>query len=297
MNAYPLRVTNPAGRRLMTVPDAANPGSHLRGGEFYSPIQARLRTGEVVLSELCQPCSRSVPRHQHELAYVTVVLRGDYLEGDRGRLDELRPLTAVFNPAGIEHSTVIGPAGASFFTIELCEANLRHLGVSLPRSTTFDRGVGAMLWPGLHLYSAFKTETADPLVLDAYVLELLGAIAGFEVRDKAAPSWFGRVKERLHEGFREPLRMSDLAREAGVHPVHLARVFRKMERRTPGEYQQRLQVRSACDLLRDPEWTLAMIAAECGFADQSHFTRIFRRMTGTTPARFRQAVALKKITA
>ncbi len=297
MNAYHLRVTNPAGRRLMTVPDAANPGSHLRGGEFYSPIQARLRTGEVVLSELCQPCSRSVPRHQHELAYVTVVLRGDYLEGDRGRLDELRPFTAVFNPAGIEHSTVIGPAGASFFTIELCEANLRHLGVSLPRSTTFDRGAGAMLWPGLHLYSAFKTQTADPLVLEAYVLELLGAIAGFEVRDKAAPSWFGRVKERLHEGFREPLRMSDLAREAGVHPVHLARVFRKMERRTPGEYQQRLQVRSACDLLRDPEWPLAMIAAECGFADQSHFTRIFRRMTGTTPARFREAVALKKMTA
>ena len=176
MNAYHLRVTNPAGRRLMTVPDAANPGSHLRGGEFYSPIQARLRTGEVL------------PRHQHELAYVTVVLRGDYLEGDRGRLDELRPFTAVFNPAGIEHSTVIGPAGASFFTIELCEANLRHLGVSLPRSTTFDRGAGAMLWPGLHLYSAFKTQTADPLVLEAYVLELLGAIAGFEVRDKAAPS-------------------------------------------------------------------------------------------------------------
>jgi AraC-like DNA-binding protein len=58
----------------------------------------------------------------------------------------------------------------------------------------------------------------------------------------------------------------------------------------PGEYQQRLQVRAACELLRDPEWPLAAIAAECGFADQSHFTRVFRRMAGTTPARFRQAV-------
>jgi AraC family transcriptional regulator len=85
--------------------------------------------------------------------------------------------------------------------------------------------------------------------------------------------------------------MRDLAREAGVHPVHLARVFRKMERRTPGEYQQRLQVRAAGELLRDPEWPLAAIAAECGFADQSHFTRVFHRMAGTTPARFRRAVA------
>lgn len=273
------------------MPVAGGPGTLLLGGEFYSPVQARLRTGDVLLSELRQPGSRSVPRHEHELAYVTVVLHGDYLEGDRGHLDELRPFTAVFNPAGTAHSTVIGPSGASFFTVELCKENLRRLGVSLPRRTTFDRGAGTLLWPGLRLYSAFKTQTADPLVLEAYVLEMLGAIAGFEAPEKTAPRWFGRVKDRLHAGFREPLRMRDLAREAGVHPVHLARVFRKMERRTPGEYQQHLQARAACELLRDPEWPLAAIAAECGFADQSHFTRVFRRMAGTTPARFRLAVA------
>jgi len=269
---------------------SSNPGKLLRGGEFYSPIQTRLRTGDVLLSELRQPCSRTVPRHEHELAYVTIVLHGDYLEGDRGHLDELRPFTAVFNPAGTAHSTVIGPSGASFFTIELREENLRQLGIRVPERTTFDRGAGALLWPGLRLYSAFKTQTADPLVLEAHVLEMLGALADFESRERSAPRWFGRVKERLHEGFREPLRMRDLAHDAGVHPVHLARVFRKMENRTPGEYQQRLQARAACELLRDPEWPLALIAAECGFADQSHFTRVFRRMAGTTPARFRQAV-------
>jgi AraC family transcriptional regulator len=282
------------------MPAAASPGTFLRGGEFYSPVKARLRNSDVLLSELQQPYPRSVPRHEHELAYVTVVLRGDYLEGDRGRLDELQPLTAVFNPAGIRHSTVIGPAGASLFTIELCEETLRHLGIPLPSSTTFDRGSGAMLWPGLRLYSAFQSQTADPAgleshVLEAHVLEMLGGIAGFDAPGQEAPRWFGRVKERLHEGFCEPLRMGDLAREAGVHPVHLARVFRKIERRTPGEYQQRLQVRAACELLRDPEWPLAVIAAECGFADQSHLTRVFRRMIGTTPARFRRVVGGREI--
>jgi AraC family transcriptional regulator len=278
------------------MPDADSPRTFMRGGEFYSPVQARLRTADVLLSELRQPCPRSVPRHEHELAYVTLVLHGDYLEGDRGKLDELRPLTAVFNPAGATHSTVIGPAGAFLFTIELCEENLPHVGIRLPSRTTFDRGAGAMLWPGLRLYSAFKTQTAGPgplesHILEAHVLEMLGAIAGFEATEETAPRWFGRVKDRLQEGFREPLRMRDLARDAGVHPVHLARVFRKMENRTPGEYQQRLQVRAACELLRDPEWPLAVIAAECGFADQSHFTRVFRRMTDTTPAQFRRAVA------
>ena len=238
------------------------------------------------------------------------MLHGDYLEGDR-RLDELRPFTAVFNPAGIAHSTVIGPKGASFFTIELHQRNLRELGIKLPSCTTFDRGAGAMLWPGLRLYSAFKAQSGGAPglgedILEAHVLELLGAISdldsagsssrdfesrGFEPRASSAPRWFHRVKERLHEDFREPLRMRDLARDAGVHPVHLARVFRRLENRTPGEYQQRLQVRAACELLRHPDWPLAVIAAECGFADQSHFTRVFRRMAGTTPARFRKVVA------
>src|SRR5450755_1732588 len=90
----------------------------LRGGEFYSPVQRRLRTSDVLLSELRQPGSRTVPRHEHELSYITLVLHGDYLEGDRGHLDELAPFTAVFNPAGAQHSTVIGPSGAAMFTIE-----------------------------------------------------------------------------------------------------------------------------------------------------------------------------------
>lgn len=270
------------------MPEARDPGKVLRGGEFYSPVLSRLRAGEVLLSELRQPCSRAVPRHEHELAYVTIVLDGDYLEGDRGRLDEMPPFTAAFNPAGVKHSTVIGPAGASFFTIEFRDAVVRELGLHLPDATTLDRGAGPVLWPGLRLYSAFKTQNEDSLAFEACILELLGAIGACERPGREVPRWFRRVKERLCEGFREPLRMSCLAKEAGVHPVHLARVFRKFEKQTPGEYQQRLQVRAACKRLCNPEWSLAAIAVECGFADQSHMTRIFRRMLGITPARFRR---------
>jgi AraC family transcriptional regulator len=272
------------------MPEHNDPGSLLRGGEFYSPVQARLQTEDVLLSELRQPCSRTVPRHEHELAYVTIVLHGDYLEGDGGKLAELRPFTAVFNPSGVQHATLIGPAGASFFTIELRDRHLKQLGVRVPRETKFDRGAGAMLWPGLRLYSAFKTRTADPLMLESSVLELLGVIAGFSLEEKTAPRWLGRVKERMHEEFRDEIKMRDLAGEAGVHPVHLARAFRRSERLTPGEYLQRLRVRAACHRLREPDYPLVAIAMECGFADQSHFTRVFQKFTKTTPARFRQAL-------
>jgi len=33
----------------------------------------------------------------------------------------------------------------------------------------------------------------------------------------------------------------------------------------------------------------AQVAADCGFADQSHFTRHFKRLTGVTPAQYARA--------
>ena len=268
-----------------------NGGAVLRGGEFYSPVKARLLADDVLLSELRPPCSCQIPRHQHELAYVTVVLSGDYREGNRGRMQDLHPFTAVFNPSGIEHATAIGPAGASLFTIEMRDEHLRQLAIRLPLQTEFDRGSGAMLWPALRLYASFKTNTVEPLVRESDVLEMLGAIAGFTPSEKSTPRWLNRVKERMQEQLGDNLRMRELADDAGVHPVHLARVFRFYEGHTPGSYFQRVRVRAACHQLRKQDYPLAIIAAECGFADQSHFTRVFRKFTGNTPAQFRRMLA------
>jgi AraC family transcriptional regulator len=277
------------------VPDDTHPGKLLHGGEFYSRVESKLHTDEVLLSELRQPCSRSVPRHEHELAYITVVLNGQYSEGDHGKLEHLQPYTAVFNPAGVSHATIIGPQGAAFFTVELRDRQLKQLGMRLPVRTTFDRGAGSMLWPGLRLYSAFKTQTADPLLLEGLVMEMLGAVTALEpsgrtAPDSSAPRWLGRIKELLHAEFRNNVRMMDLAGEADVHPVHLARVFRRIEKQTPGDYLQRLRVKAACQLLMDPEYPISRIAVECGFADQSHLTRIFKRLIHSTPAHFRRRV-------
>jgi transcriptional regulator GlxA family with amidase domain len=60
-------------------------------------------------------------------------------------------------------------------------------------------------------------------------------------------------------------------------------VFRAQERQTPADYVQRLRVRAACDLLRDQDTSLAGVAVDCGFSDQSRFTRTFKKIAGATP--------------
>jgi AraC family transcriptional regulator len=74
-----------------------------------------------------------------------------------------------------------------------------------------------------------------------------------------------------------------------VHPIHLARTFRARYGISVGEYGRRVRIEWAAAEIARGESSLAAVATEAGFADQSHFTRLFRRYVGTTPARFRAA--------
>jgi AraC family transcriptional regulator len=272
------------------MPKSSSGGRVLRGGEFYSQVARRESREEMFLSELRQPQPCQMPRHEHELAYLTVVLAGDYAESDACGTTELRPFTAIFNPAGVSHTGAVGMHGATLFTIELRSDFLAQLQARVPTHPVADCGSGAIFWAGLRAYSAFKARAGDLLTIESHVLEMLAALDKDECkpRGKAAPLWFQNLKERLRADYQHNLSMAELAAQAGVHPVHLARVFRSQLGQTPGDYVRHLRVRTACDLLRDREFPLAAIAAECGFADQSHFTRIFKRAAGTTPGEFRK---------
>jgi AraC family transcriptional regulator len=75
----------------------------------------------------------------------------------------------------------------------------------------------------------------------------------------------------------------------GVHPVTLARGFRRAYGCTLGEYVRRQRIENACRQLLDSAASLAEIALANGFADQSHFSNTFHRYTVMTPARYRRS--------
>ena len=128
-------------------------------------------------------------------------------------------------------------------------------------------------------------------------LELLGAVFRDPGAGRAEPAWLKRVVARLRDDPAARVSVASLAAEAGVHPVHLARVFRRHRGETIASYVRRVRVQRAARLLarRDADVantaSLASVASALGFADQSHMTRAFRRVAGTTPAVLRRREA------
>lgn len=91
-----------------------------------------------------------------------------------------------------------------------------------------------------------------------------------------------RVIDLLLEGERD---MGELADEIGLHPVTLSRVFRKAVGLPPHAFRLDRKVQEARSRIARGEG-LADVAAELGFADQSHLTRHFKRRFGLTPGAY-----------
>jgi AraC family transcriptional regulator len=82
--------------------------------------------------------------------------------------------------------------------------------------------------------------------------------------------------------------MGDIAHDAGVHPVHLARQFRRYFGCAPADYVRQRRVELAALLVRTTPRPLAEIAYACGFVDQSHLNRAFVKTFATSPAAYRR---------
>lgn len=203
-------------------------------------------------------------------------------------------MTITWHPPGISHSDEIGRKGGKFFTIEVQNSWLDRLQELAPVPDTLcDIRGGELVWLAMRLYREHKeAQLASPLVIEGVMLEMLAIATRQRMpNEKRPPVWLNRVVELLQADFQRNITTGDLAVEAGVHPVHLAAVFRKFHNQTVGEYQQQLRVQFAARQLGNPELPLTEIAQIAGFSDQSHLTRIFKRFSGTTPGAFRALLA------
>ena len=83
----------------------------------------------------------------------------------------------------------------------------------------------------------------------------------------------------------------DIAAVAGVHPAHLAKVFRRHHGCSVGAYQRELRLEWTARERAHGDQPLATLAAPAGFADPSHFARRFRLAYGLSPREWQRESA------
>ena len=98
------------------------------------------------------------------------------------------------------------------------------------------------------------------------------------------------LEEKLRDEFEEPIYVQDLAAQIDIHPVYLARVFRRYHHCSVKDFIRKLRINKVLDGLASGQKPLVDLAISNGFSDQSHLNRVFKSELGCSPGQFRQFV-------
>lgn len=113
--------------------------------------------------------------------------------------------------------------------------------------------------------------------------------ANVDVRTSPLPlRILNRVKEKIEASIHTDLSLESLAKESGYSRAHFLRMFRTATGVTPHQFVLDLRLRQAQNRIKETRDSLIDIAADCGFASQSHMTTVFRKYLDLTPAEIRR---------
>ena len=102
-----------------------------------------------------------------------------------------------------------------------------------------------------------------------------------------APFKLKQILELIGDSFTEEVSTSQLANYLHMSQFHFTREFKKSVGVTPYHYIMQQRVKMAKRVLKQQDASIAEVAVECGFSNQSHLGRVFKQHTGTTPRKFR----------
>lgn len=208
-----------------------------------------------------------IGRHLHRLPYATIVLDGGYEEaGDAGRI-AAQPADVLLHSAFAAHQDHIGHRAAWVLDLPLPDDGREWPAVARIAD------VGAIV----RVAERDAREAAEGL------LEAL----------TEAETSSGDAVDQLAAALRSPSppRIGEWAQDCGRSRENLTRTFRSVYGTSPAEYRLEAQARRAWRRIVSTGDSLAEIACETGFSDQSHMTRAVVRLTGHAPGAWRRRAA------
>lgn len=149
----------------------------------------------------------------------------------------------------------------------------------------------------LLLAGARRTVDPDELVESAIATAARAVQAAEPDRVDVGRPTTTRARKALVDAARQALAADpdlsvvQLAQVLAISPHHLSRLFRAATGQAISRHRLRLRTRAALERLADGERHLARVAADAGFADQSHLWRVMQQETGVAPSLLRTLLA------
>lgn len=228
-----------------------------------------------------------IHRHQHSDMHLVLLLAGPYASDARGMPAVCVEPALILNPPGTEHRDRFKSLEGLFLTLTMPLEAWRRFsdGIETPDAPVrLDRGAlgrALRLMPEL-----WQWDASSPLAIEAIVGDLL-ADRYAERASARADAVLDRVVERLDDALAAPPSIRELAALVDLHPVYLARMFRRRFGQSPSDWIRQRRLHRALSAIARGR-PVAEAAYALGFVDQSHLHRCFVAEFGMTPGAFRR---------
>ena len=143
--------------------------------------------------------------------------------------------------------------------------------------------------------SVFRNGASDYLkkpIHEDELSESIQAVLGIKERSLDHPqTGIQKAIQYINVNYYMPIKLTHVAREAGMSISCLERAFKNTLSVTYSMYLNKVRIARAIQMLEEEvAFSIGEIAFSCGFSNQYHFARMFKKMTHACPREFKKAV-------
>lgn len=242
----------------------------------------RLSFDRFTVEDSVYPPSLYMPPHTDKLSRISIILDGELRESH-----ELQNITAergslVIKPNHIIHENFFG------------NKPVRSLSISFHDNELFTEYFKSWQWIkhpkisvlGIRFWAEARQIKSEERLIH-WFNEFLSAVATLR-NESCGLVWLEEFRKLIEKDLSDSQNINQLSKEFCLHRVYLSRTFKKYYSASPVEFRKNIKISAAfIDLVLTTK-SIAGIAYDSGFSDQSHMTREFLKYLGNTPAQFRK---------
>lgn len=99
----------------------------------------------------------------------------------------------------------------------------------------------------------------------------------------------------LQKNYGSEISLDEMAAHIGLSRSECCRYFKKHAGQTISAYLLQYRIHESMYLLAETDKTIAQIAQDCGFSQQSYYAKRFREQTGMAPRQYRERIRAEEI--